>query len=353
MTEILKKHTEEAAQEEAEPSSTNTGNNNRANETSSDMSEKDRQRIEKMCGSDKQEVDDSYVKYIQENNDSALKTDIRTIVGVTLGSLLAAFNLAVFVNAANLVPGGFNGASLLIQRIVLKFLGISIPFAPLSLMFNVIPAAFAFKIIGKKYTLFSFYSILIVSFATDIIPQIYVTDNHLLLAVFGGILSGTASALVLNSRASQGGTDFIAMCFSVKKGINTFNYVMFGNIMMLVISGLIFGMESALYTIIYQFVATQMLNYLYRRYEKKTLFIVTEHPNEIAEEIRRVSNHSCTILKGEGGYSGHTVEMVYTIISTEQLSLVKRHIVNIDKNAFINVMNSANIEGRFYMRPFH
>ena len=189
----------------------------------------------KDLGRGRQEVDDAYVKYIQKHNDNSLKTDIRTIIGVTLGSLLSAFNLAVFVNAANLVPGGFNGASLLIQRIVLKFLGISIPFAPLSLLFNIIPAAFAFKIIGKKYTLFSFYSILIVSFATDIIPRIYVTDNHLLLAVFGGILSGTASALVLNSRASQGGTDFIAMCFSVKKGINTFNYVMIANIIMLTI----------------------------------------------------------------------------------------------------------------------
>lgn len=304
-------------------------------------------------GQDKQEVDDSYIKYIQEHNDSSIKADARTIIGVTIGSLLSAFNIAVFVNAANLVPGGFNGASVLIQRIALKFFGLTIPFAPLSLMFNIIPAAFAFVIIGKKYTLFSFYSILVFSFATDLIPKIYITDNPLLLAVFGGILSGTASAIVLKSGASQGGTDFIAMCCSVKKGINTFNYVMLCNITMLIISGIIFGMESALYTIIYQFAYTQMLNYLYRRYEKKTLFIVTDHPHEVSAEIRRVTNHSCTIFKGEGGYTGHDVQMVYTIIGTEQLSLVKHSIIHIDRDAFINVVNSSNIEGKFYMRPFH
>ena len=304
-------------------------------------------------GQDKQKVDESYMNYIREHNDSSIKTDARTILGVTIGSLLSAFNIAVFVNAANLVPGGFNGASVLIQRIALKFFGLTIPFAPLSLMFNIIPAAFAFVIIGKKYTLFSFYSILVFSFATDLIPKINITNDPLLLAVFGGIISGTASAIVLRSGASQGGTDFIAMCCSVKKGINTFNYVMLCNITMLVISGIIFGMESALYTIIYQFAYTQMLNYLYRRYEKKTLFVVTDKPHEVSDEIRRLTNHSCTIFNGEGGYTGNKVEMVYTIIGTEQLSLVKHSILSIDKNAFINVMTSQNIEGRFYMRPFH
>ena len=296
-------------------------------------------------------VDESYEKYIREKNDSGIKTDARTLAGVVIGSLINAANVALFVNAGGLTPGGMTGISVLIQRAALKFAGITIPFAPLSLFFNFIPAIFAFRIIGKKYTLFSFISVIIFSFMTDFIPNLTVTKDPLLIALFGGILSGLASALVLNAGASQGGTDFIAMCVSAKKGINTFNYVLGFNIVLLLISGALFGMEPALYTIIYQFVATQVLNTFYKRYEKKTLFVVTNKPVEVSMEVRMTTNHTSTILDGEGGYSGQNKYIVYMIVGADELNLVRKHVRAVDPNAFINVINSDMVTGKFYIRP--
>ena len=296
-------------------------------------------------------VDEAYEKYIRERNDSGIKTDARTLAGVVIGSLINAANVALFVNAGGLTPGGMTGISVLIQRAALKFAGVTIPFAPLSLLFNFIPAIFAFRIIGKKYTLFSFLSVIIFSFMTDFIPNLTVTKDPLLIALFGGILSGLASALVLNSGASQGGTDFIAMCVSAKKGINTFNYVMGFNIVLLLISGAFFGMEPALYTIIYQFVATQVLNTFYKRYEKKTLFVVTNKPVEVSMEVRMTTNHTSTILDGEGGYSGQNKYIVYMIVGADELNLVRKHVRAVDPNAFINVINSDMVTGKFYIRP--
>ena len=297
------------------------------------------------------EVDESYVNYIREHNERGIKADLKTLAGIVLGSLISAANVALFINAGGLTPGGMTGLSVLIQRIALKYAGISIPFAPLSLLFNIIPAIFAFRIIGKKYTAFSFLSVLIFSFVTDLVPNMTVTSDPLLIALFGGILGGLASALVLNSGASQGGTDFIAMCLSARKGINTFNYIMGFNICLLLIAGALFGMEPALYTIIYQFVATQVLNTFYKRYEKKTLFVVTNKPVEVSMEVRMTTNHTSTILDGEGGYSGQNKYIVYMIVGADQLGLVRRHIRAVDPNAFINVLNSDMVTGKFYIRP--
>lgn len=297
------------------------------------------------------EVDESYEKYIREKNESGIKTDLKTLIGVIIGSLVAAANLKLFVNAGGLTPGGVTGVVVLIQRCFERFLGITLPFSPLSLLFNLLPALVAFRIIGKKYTAFSFLSIVIFSFATDLIPDMTVTKDPLLISLFGGILSGLGSALVLNSGASQGGTDFIAMSISVKKGISVFNYVMGFNICLLLISGFLFGMEPALYTIIYQFVATQVLNTFYKRYEKKTLLVVTNRPVEVSMEVRMTTNHTSTILDGEGGYSGQNKYIVYLIVGAEELNLVRRHIRAVDPNAFINVINSDMVTGKFYIRP--
>ncbi len=295
-------------------------------------------------------VDRKYREYIKEKNTNAIETNGRTIAGVIVGSLINAVTIAMFVNPGGFLPGGLSGLVVLLQRLVEHFSGIVLPFAPLSIGFNILAALFALRTLGTKYTMYSFLSVLIYSVATDFIPVVHFTDDRILLAVFGGILSGTGLGLVLNSGASQGGSDFIAMTFSVKKGINTFGYVMVFNIILMLISGVIFGMESALYTIIFLFVSNEALNVIYTRYSKKTILIITELPQEIADDIRSTTNHSCTILTGEGGFSHEQTRMVYMIISADELTFVRRRIRAIDPKAFINVLNSSLVTGNFYIR---
>ncbi len=298
-----------------------------------------------------QVVDKNYRQYIQDKNNS-IQADGKTLAGVIVGSLINAVTIAIFVNKGGFLPGGLSGLVVLIQRLLLKFAGISIPFAPISLAMNIGAAAFAYKTLGKKYTMFSFLSVIIYSVVADMIPMITFTEDRLLLAVFGGLLAGVGQGLVLNSGASQGGSDFIAMTFSVKKGINTFGYVMAYNVVLMIISGIFFGMESALYTIIFLYVSTETLNIVYTKYAKKTLLIVTEKAHEIADDIRTTTNHSCTIFSGEGGFSHEGTKLVYMIIGADEINFVRRRIRAIDTKAFINVLNSNLVDGNFYIRSF-
>ncbi|MBQ0105192.1 MAG: YitT family protein [Armatimonadetes bacterium] len=299
-----------------------------------------------------EKVDQAYRQYATEHFNNGIKSDIETAIGVFFGSVLIAVNMKLFLRSGNMIPAGFSGVAVLIQEIGASFFNTEIPFAPVSLLLNVFPAYLCYKTVGKRFTLFSCISVVLVALMTDFIPKETLSDDRLLIAIFGGIVSGFGSSLILNSGACSGGTDFLSMHFSVKKGINTFNTVFGCNCILILISGILFGMDSALYTVIYQFVCTKTVNFLYQRFAKKTLFIVTEKPQEVADVIMGSTHHTCTILNSAvGSYSGRHTHIVYTIVSASETATVRRLIKGTDPNCFINTMNSDSVTGLFYQRP--
>lgn len=109
---------------------------------------------------------------------------------------------------------------------------------------------FAYRLVGKKFTILSCICLLTVSILVDELPVVPITGDILLISVFGGIINGLGMSLVLNSRACGGGTDFIAMSLSAKYKVSTFNYMLLFSAVIILISGTIFGMDKALYSII-------------------------------------------------------------------------------------------------------
>lgn len=296
-------------------------------------------------------VDEAYASFVAQQNNNRIEANTRTLLAVLIGSAIMAINLNTFIDQGGLLPGGINGVVVLLQRIMQRFFGLEIPFSFLSITLNAVPAYLAFKTVGRKFTMFSCLCILVMSLLTDLIPSHAITSDKLLIGVFGGIINGTAISLILNAGASSGGTDFVAMYFSVKKGITTWNYVLMFNACVILISGILFGMESALYTIIFQFCQTQMLNILYKRYTKKTIFVITDKPQAVADRIMEVTHHSATMFKAEGAYTHQDHYVVYSILTAEEVQPVCRYIRALDGHAFINVMSSDNVAGNFYVRP--
>ncbi len=177
------------------------------------------------------------------------------------------------------------------------------------------------------------------------------TNDILLVSVFGGILNAFSISLCLYANATSGGTDFIAIFFSEKYGIETWNYIFAGNCIILLIAGYLFGWEEALYSIIFQYTSTQVLHFLYKRYQKQTLLIITSKPDEIYQEIRENTNHDATLFKGIGCYKKQECNMLYSVVGRDEIKSVIKKTKEIDKNAFINTMNTQQLTGRFYQRP--
>ena len=297
-------------------------------------------------------VSDLYQKNMQKAANSKKWRNIVNIIFILLGSFILAINMNTFVEQGKLVPGGFSGLSKLIQRVGLNFYDVKISFTLLNVIFNAIPAVFAYRLVGKKFTVFSCLSLLVVSVLVDELPVIPITGDILLISVFGGILNGLGLSLILNNNASSGGTDFIAMSLSNKYKVSTFNYMLLFSAVIILISGAIFGMDKALYSIIFQFCNTQVINTFYKKYKKKTLMIVTDNPAAVSADLLELTNHSSTILKGFGSYTAHKKYLIYTVLSDGDVRKMKKRIREQYPDTFVNVINSSDVVGNFYIQPF-
>ena len=270
---------------------------------------------------------------------------------VFFASILYALNLRCFAKTAGLFPGGFSGVSLLLQEIGLTFFHIDIPYTFFNVALNIFPIYIGFRFLGKKFTWYSILTIFLSSIFVDLLPAYVFTQDVLLISVFGGLLNGFAICLCLNVGTTTGGTDFISIYLSSQKGIDAWNYILLGNVIILAIAGALFGWSIALYSIIYQFCSTQVIQMLYKRYKKETLFIISDKSNEIYHAIRETTNHDATLFQGIGCYEEKEKTLIYSVINTEAKRQLIPMIRSIDPHAFINIVKTEELEGRFHNTP--
>ena len=281
----------------------------------------------------------------------SLKEDGRRLLVITLAAVIMALNINTLVHTGGLYPGGVSGLTLLIQRSAQMFFGVSLPYTLINLLLNAGPIYIGFRFIGKKLTLYTIYMLIVSSVLTDMMPAHVVTQDVLLIAVFGGMINGTVISLCLLSNANTGGTDFIALYLSKRSGMDSFNVILGVNVVILSAAGILFGWDKAMYSIIFQFASTQVLHVLYRKYQQITLFIVTDFPADICRAITDVSRHGATVLHGEGAYEHTERAVVYSVVSAAEEKAVLAAIRRVDPKAFINLMRTQQIRGRFYQPP--
>ena len=270
---------------------------------------------------------------------------------IVAGAVLSAVGIVCFARAAGLFPGGFTGLSLLIQESCQRYLGFTPPYSLFSLTLNFIAAAVCFRYIGRRFALLSMAAVAITSVLTDIMPAYSFAADPLLNSVFGGLVNGFAISLCLRAGASSGGTDFISIYLAEKNGRDAYNIILGGNIVMLTAAGLLFGWDRALYSMIFQFSTTQALHTLFRRYQHRTLWIVTDHPDEVYAIIRDATHHGATLFQGTGLYKNEPRSMIYSVLSGDDIRRVVRDVRAIDPHAFINTQRTDSLTGRFYRRP--
>lgn len=280
-----------------------------------------------------------------------IKKDCKRILILCVASFLMAVNIKTFVRTADLFPGGASGLTILFQRIGETYFNVMIPYTVVNLLLNAIPVYIGFRFIGKKFTLYSCLMIVLTSVLTDMIPAYVITYDILLLSVFGGIINGAVVSMCLLADATSGGTDFIAIFLSDKKGVDSFNVILGVNVVILSVAGLLFGWEKALYSIIFQYVSTQMLHMLYKKYQQATLFVVTNKAKEVCQVIFEISNHGATVMGSEGSFEGQEHQMVYSVVSSAESKKVVEAVKKTDPGAFINVVRTEQLQGKFYHKP--
>lgn len=286
------------------------------------------------------------------DNTNSEKISLRNIILAVLSGIVAAFNLKVFVNAGNLTPGGISGMAILIERLSGRFLPFKLGYGLLYLLLNIPGVIVIYKTLGKRFTILSRIDIILTSTLVNVFPNMDITDDMLLIAVFGGLLTGISDALVLESGGCGGGTHFWAIYFSRKYQKSMWNAVLVLNAILLSLSGMVFNWEAALYSIIFQFVCTQVIDRYDNRYRRSTFIIITEKPEEITQSVFDVLHHSVTRFEGKGSYTHETKTVLYTVCGKYEEDILTRTIMEIDPKAFVNIMDSHKVVGNFRQKPF-
>ena len=274
------------------------------------------------------------------------KRNLITTLAVVVSAFVMATANNVFLDAADLLPGGFMGLAVL-GRKVGSLLGWHLSTALLLTLINLPVAIFSAKTISRRFVFFSLANVLLTSLFLKLIPVFPFFDEIILNVIFGGFLYGFGIVIALRGGASSGGTDFISLYVANKSGKESWSLIFVFNCVLLTIFGFLSGFDKAGYSILFQFLCTRTISNFHNRYKRITLQIFTKRPDEVIAEYIATFEHGITALDGTGGYSGTPTCLCVAIISSYQLHEATDAILKADPDAIINVMKSENYVGKF------
>lgn len=272
---------------------------------------------------------------------------LKKIVVVLVTGLTAAIALNYFLIPANVFSAGMNGIAQIIASLLYEWFHIQVDTGAFIFILNIPVFILGFLKVGKRATILSFVNVVAVSVMTTILPTGQVTDNILMNALVGGVLLGVGVGLSLKMGFTTGGMDIISLVLSQTTGKTVGNYMLLLNGIIVVIAGFLFNWESALYTIISIYAMTQVIDAIHTSHQKVTAMIVTVRPDLVTEAISQKMVRGMTLLPSVGGYSKKEGKMIMMVITRYEMYDLDQIVHEIDDDAFINILPTHSVFGRF------
>jgi uncharacterized membrane-anchored protein YitT (DUF2179 family) len=260
---------------------------------------------------------------------------------ISLGSLLCAVAINGILIPQGFVSGGLVGVGLIVHYLV--------PFLPLGLLyfiFNVPIFLLGWLYVGRRFFLYSIAGLVIFSAVVSLVQGTLPVHDKILSAILAGIITGVGSGVILRSLGSAGGTDILSVILLNRFSIRLGSTVLAFNSCILLFAALFFSLDAALYTLVFMYVSTQILNLVVTGLsQRKAVFIVSDQWGKISEEIFTVLNRGVTIIRGQGGFTGQDEQILYTVITFRELPRLKQLIREIDSGAFVVVTDTLEVIG--------
>lgn len=279
-----------------------------------------------------------YTKFLNKNN-------IIDFLFIIFGSFLGSIGVNMFLIHAKLLSGGVTGLALIFQYVFKIQAGYVI------LLANIPLFILSLKKLDKKFTIYSLVGTLSFSLSlilTQSISNILNINDNLLYCLYGGVINGIGFGLVFTHRGSTGGFDIVAMV--IRKKYSNFNIgtISFAiNLVIVSISAGIFGLPSALYTLIAMYITSFVMDKVVKGlHQTKSVFIITEKEEEVSKLILSNLNRGVTYLYGEGAYTKEEKKILYCIVPLSQLPELKNIVTTVDKKAFISISDASEVQGK-------
>lgn len=271
----------------------------------------------------------------------SLKQVLWNLCLICLGSLLVAVSINGILIPHQFVSGGFIGVAL-----VIHYLFPSFPLAVLYLLLNVPVFVLGWTFVGRRFFLYSILGMVIFSAAIAWIHVPLPVHDKILSALLAGIITGIGAGIILRSWGSSGGTDILSVILLNRFSIRIGTTILTFNVIVLTAASLFFSLDAALYTLIYIYVASQIINLVLTGLsQRKALFIISPKWQEISRKVLDKVGRGVTLIRGQGGYSGQDEQILYTVITLRDLHRIKEIIRQMDPSAFMVVHDTLEVMG--------
>ncbi|MFC3746154.1 YitT family protein [Paenibacillus sp. GCM10012306] len=274
-----------------------------------------------------------------------LKKITHDLFYLILGAFLFALAVNVFVIPNELGEGGVTGTS-----IILYYLFQWSP-SVVNLIINALLLIFGYRFLDKKMIIYTIIAVLVHSMFLHLTHDWRIQSDQLLVnAIFGGILVGTGIGLIIKVGGSTAGTTILAKIANKYLHWNISYALLFFDLIVVFASYFIIGTEKLMVTIIMLYVGTKVMDFIIEGLNpKKAVTIISKEQDRIAEQVNMVMDRGVTVLQGKGYYSQEPKEVLYIVISKQEVSTLKKIVESADKDAFLTIHDVRDVFGEGFV----
>ena len=286
------------------------------------------------------------IKHIEQKYN--IKKQIAEIFGTILGSFVISIGISLFLLPNQLSSGGIAGIGTIIYYLL------KIPMGTTIILLNIPLFLISILKIGKSFFVKSLIGTISLSIFIDWLDKFKpLTQDRFLACIYGGIIIGVGTAIILKVNSSTGGTDMVTyIAKKYKPSIRTGNIIVIIDIIIVTLNMLFFReIEIGLYSGIAIYLMGKIIDILFEGIDfTKLIFIVSKKSEEIAEKIGKSIERGTTGIYGKGMYTNEERLILMCAVTRRDASKVTEIAKKIDKNSFIIITNSREVLGQGFKR---
>ncbi|TYR78896.1 YitT family protein [Priestia megaterium] len=274
-----------------------------------------------------------------------MKKSIVDILFIVFGALIFALAINLFVIPNEFGEGGVTGITIILYYLFGWSPGL------VSLLFNGILLIVGYKFLNKTTII---YTIIAVSFHSLFLHLTHTwritSDEMMVNAIFGGVLAGVGIGLIIRVGGTTAGTTILARITNKYLGWSISYGLLFFDLIVAFSSYFIIGTERLMLTIIMLYIGTKVMEFIIEGLNpKKAVTIISNHPDEIAEQVNVRMDRGVTVFSGHGYYTKTSKDILYIVISKQEVVKLKRIVKSTDPQAFIAIHDVRDVFGEGFL----
>lgn len=264
------------------------------------------------------------------------------ILYIILGSFIYSIGVNMLFIPHRLLSGGLTGIAIILEYLL------SIPKEITVVVLNVPLFIGGYRILGRRFIFLSLVGIGSMS-AFLYLTKGWTIDvkDDMIAAIFGGLILGTGTGIVIRNRGSLGGTDIISLLVNKFFSFSVGWIATACNLVILAVAALLLNVETAMFSMVGIFVSNKAVDAILTGFNhKKTVIIVSDVADEMAQELFRHVKRGITFLNGQGAYTHKDKKLIYMVVRTMELSKLREVVHRIDPGAFMSIIDTREVEGK-------